>query len=325
MTYPVACAVRRENFIARGKRGCIVAALWLTCCVAGAVDIDKDDAGRTVRLPRPVRRVITLAPHLTELLFAVGAGESLVGADRFSDAPPEMRNVERIGDANRIDVERVLRLKPDLVLAWHRGATAREIGQLEAAGVSVLYLDPQSVGAVADAIERLGHWLGRLQLGRARAVALRSEWAALRNQAAGQPPVRVFFQVWSTPPMTVNKHHFIDDVLRGCGGQNVFADQAPLVPSVSTESVLAADPEVILTARERGPSQHAAQPGWERDPSAPEFRIWQGYRAATAIKRRWMFTLDGDLISRQGPRLLDAARSICQVLSSVREERLARP
>jgi len=306
-------------------RAWIAAALWSACFMAGAMDLPMDDAGRAVRLERPVRRVITLAPHLTELLFAVGAGGSLVGADRFSDAPPEVRGVERVGDANRIDVERVLRLKPDLVLAWHRGATARQIGQLEAAGIPVLFLDPQSVEAVADALDRLGQWVGKPEAGRARAAALRSEWAALRRQSAGQPTVRVFYQLWNTPPMTVNNKHFIDDVIRGCGGRNVFADLAPLVPTVSMESVLAKDPEVVFTARERGPAQQAHQLVWERDPRAPEFIVWQDYRKSTAVKRRWMFTLDGDLISRQGPRLLDAARSICQALALVREERSAKP
>jgi len=295
-----------------------IAAAALAPRPVGAVVV-VDDAGRSVVVERPPERVVTLAPSLAELVFAAGAGRSLVGVSELSDYPAEARAIARIGDAGRVDVERVLALRPDLVIVWQRGNVAREIEQLERAGVRLFQLAPQRLDEVARAIERLGALLGHEASATRRAAELRASLARLRAAHASAAPVRVFYQVWQQPLMTVNRRQIIDDILGVCAGTNVFADLAPLVPTVSTEAVVTADPEAILTA-----SEQTGAAAWRRDPDSAAFALWRRQPRLTAVRHGWLYTLDGDLISRQGPRIVDGAAAVCSVLDEVRRERAAR-
>ena len=295
-----------------------IAAAALAPRPVGAVVV-VDDAGRSVVVERPPERVVTLAPSLAELVFAAGAGRSLVGVSELSDYPAEARAIARIGDAGRVDVERVLALRPDLVIVWQRGNVAREIEQLERAGVRLFQLAPQRLDDVARAIERLGALLGHEASATRRAAELRASLARLRAAHASAAPVRVFYQVWQQPLMTVNRRQIIDDILGVCAGTNVFADLAPLVPTVSTEAVVTADPEAILTA-----SEQTGAAAWRRDPDSAAFALWRRQPRLTAVRHGWLYTLDGDLISRQGPRIVDGAAAVCSVLDEVRRERAAR-
>jgi len=297
----------------------------LAALAIGTVSVDAvaltavDDAGRSVVLERPPERVITLAPSLTELVFAAGGGATLVGVSALSDFPEQARSIARVGDAGRIDVERVLSLKPDLVLVWQRGNLGRELEQLERAGVRLFQLEPQRLDDVIGAIERLGTLLGHEVEASRRAAALRAELARLRQAHARSAPVTVFYQVWQQPLMTVNGQQIVNDILGVCAGRNVFAGLAPLVPIVSTESVVAADPEAILTA-----SETTGQAAWQRDPASPSFALWRRQTHMVAVRRGWLYTLNGDAISRQGPRIVDGAAAVCAVLDEVRRERAAR-
>ncbi len=277
-----------------------------------------DDRGRRVAWQSPPARVVTLAPSLTEIVYAVGGGVRLVAADRYSDHPPAARALPRVGDALRVDIERLLALQPDLVLAWGSGNTGRELAQIEATGVPVFFLEPRRLDDVPRALERVGALLGLAAQGEQAAAALRSELAALRSVHAARAPVSVFYQVWSRPLMTLNDQHLIADVIRLCGGRNVFGALKPLVPELSTESVLAADPEVLFTARESGPQAAGAA---QRAPSDAAFALWAPHKGARAVQRGWMFTLPGDTISRQGPRIGEGARAVCSALDEVRRER----
>lgn len=280
-----------------------------------------DDSGRRVELAAPPQRVITLAPSLTELVFAVGGGPQLVATVDGSDHPPAALQVPRVGNYERVDVERIVGLKPDLVLVWSSGNTMRELAQLEAAGLRLFHLEPRRLDALPSALERIGTLLGRADDGQRAGRKLRDELAALRASHAGLPPVRVFYQVWSRPLMTINDEQIISDVMRLCGGRNVFGALKPLVPEVSTESVAAADPEAILAARATAPG--AGDGGAKRAAHDPAFATWAPLRSITAVRRGWIFTLPGDTISRQGPRIVDGARAMCAALAQVRRERAA--
>jgi iron complex transport system substrate-binding protein len=275
-----------------------------------------DDAGHSFVIERPPERIVTLAPSLTELVFAAGGGASLVGTSALSDFPPAARDIARVGDAGRLDVERVIALKPDLVLIWQRGNTSRELEQLEAAGLRLFQLEPRRLGDVARAIERLGQLLGHEAEAKQRASEMRSALDRLRRAHAGAAPVTVFYQVWRQPLMTVNGKHLIDDILTLCGGRNVFAGLTPLVPILSSEAVVGANPEAILTA-----SETASAEAWKRDPDNPSFAAWRRHRSMTAVRRSWLYALNGDNISRQGPRVVDGATAVCAVLDQVRAER----
>lgn len=297
----------------RSLGACLLLAAGLAVQAAPHVD----DAGRSVDLPTPPRRVVTLAPNLTEFVYAVGAGDTLVGTMDTSNYPEAATRVPRIGDYQRLDVERILALKPELILVWHHGNQGRELGQLEAAGLRLFYLEPRRIDDVPRALSRVGALLGREAQGRAQAQALQRELDALRAGHAGAAPVSVFFQVWSQPLMTLNGQHLTSDILALCGGRNVFADLPALAPQISVESVVAADPEAMFTARE------SAQEGlaWRRDPQRPAFALWRPFTRLTAVRRGWMYSVPGDLITRQGPRIVDGVRAVCAALDEVRLER----
>ena len=299
-------------------RAAAFAVLVAFACTASdaAPIVAVDDAGRTLTLARPAARVVTLAPSLTELVFAAGGGSAVVATDSSSDYPAAVRSLPRVGDAARLDVERIVALQPDLVVVWRHGNTTREINQLEAIGLHVFRLEPQRLDEVSRAIERLGVVLGHEATARSAAEALRAALGRLRDRHAMAAPVRVFYQVWSSPLMTVNRGQIVNDVIELCGGRNVFASLAPLVPQVSTEAVLAAGPEVILTSDELG-----AGALLRRDAGAAALAVWRRHATLAAVKGGWLYTLNGDAISRQGPRIVDGATAVCEALDEVRRER----
>ena len=275
-----------------------------------------DDAGREVRLDPPPRRIVTLAPNLTELVHAIGAGSLIVATGEGSNHPPEVLALPRVADHQRIDIERLVALKPDLVLVWDSGNTMRELAQLESAGVRLFRLEPRRLDDVPRALERVGVLLHRPDEGRARAQALRRDLATLRERHAGAAPVRVFYQVWSRPLLTLNGQHLVSDAIQACGGRNVFAHLSHLVPQLSSESVVQADPEAILTAVDG-----TAPP--RRAPDDAAFAQWTQLGAPTAARAGWLYMVPADLVVRGGPRIADGVAAVCKVLDDVRRERAA--
>lgn len=292
-------------------------AVVLLAVLAAASDaapiVERDAAGRTVRLDRPAARVVSLAPGLTELVFAAGGGASLIAVDTASDYPPAALSLPRIGDASRLDIERIVASKPDLVLVWQSGNTGREVEQLESLGIRTFRVEPRRLGDVPRAIEQIGRLLGRSGEAAATAAALRQRLAGLRARHAGAAPVRVFYQVWSSPLLTISGGHMVNDAIELCGGRNVFAALKALVPHVSIEAVIAADPEAFFTASERGGGR-----GFAREPAAPGFAVWQRHRNLAATRGGFFYALDGDAISRQGPRIADGVAAVCAALDEVR-------
>jgi iron complex transport system substrate-binding protein len=295
----------------------LVLLLLALCAFAADAAVHVDDAGRRVELPRAAQRVVTLAPNLTEFVYAVGAGNTLVGTMDTSNFPEEAKRVPRIGDYQRLDVERIVSLQPDLILVWHHGNQGRELAQLEAAGLRLFYLEPRRLDDVPRALLRIGALVGREAPAGARAADLRRELSALRARHAGAPPVKVFFQVWPQPLMTLNDDHLTSDVMALCGGINVFGALPQLVPQLSVESVIAADPEVFFTTRE----SPVSEPAWRRDPQHGAFEMWRRFGGLTAVRRGWMYSVPGDLITRQGPRIVEGARAACEALDEVRRQR----
>ena len=279
-----------------------------------------DDTGRAWRFQHPPSRVVTLAPSLTELVFAAGGGSAIVAVSSLSDYPPAARGIARIGDVTRLDVERIVALKPDLVLVWNRGNTTRELDQLEAAGLRLFRLEPQRLGEVAQAIERLGVVLGHRTVAEQAAGRFRASVAALRDSHVAASPVRVFYQVWPSPLMTVGSGQIINEAIDLCGGRNVFARLPALIPLVSVESVIVADPEAVF-----GTDAGAGAALLRRDPNAPAFAVWRRHPGVTAVQQGWLYLLAGDVISRQGPRIVEGVAAMCRALDAVRHERSPAP
>lgn len=265
-----------------------------------------DDAGRGVELPRPARRIVSLAPHLTELLHAAGAGERVVGADSGSDFPAAARRLPRVGDSTQLDLERIVALRPDLVVAWADGTPARQLQRLQALGIPVWHSRIGRLEDIAATLRRLGTLAGTPAPADAAARRFEAELQALRVRWAGRRELRVFHQVWPRPLMTVNGRQFISQVLELCGARNVFADLAPLAPVVSEEAVLRLDPDAITASGGDG--------GGGSDPLAR----WRAFGRLRAVRADALLVLDADTLHRPTDRLLQGASTLCERLDAVR-------
>ena len=276
-------------------------ALYCCCLPLQAAVTVQDDTGRSVTLPQPAMRIVSLAPHLTEQLFAIGAGEKIVGAVDYSDYPEAAKAIPRVGGYSRLDLERILALKPDLVVGWQSGNDARAIERLEGLGLVVYLSEPRRLPDIADGMARLGVLVGRPVEGGQQAEAFRRQIELLRQQYAQQQKRTVFYQIWNRPLMTINGQHLINDVITLCGGRNIFAEVEALTPRVSLEAVLAADPEVII----------ASGMGKERPEWLDEWKQWPQLRA---VKAGQLFVIDPNIIQRATPRLLLGAEQMCRLL-----------
>ena len=256
----------------------------------------KDDYGNVVRLPGPAARIVSLAPHLTELVYAAGAGARMVGAVEYSDFPPPARELPRVGSDAHISLEAVLALKPDLIVAWPNAGSVRAINRLGELGLPVFRSEPRELEDIATTLERLGALAGTSAQAERAAQAFRARKAQLEKRYAARPKVRVFYQVWDRPLLTVNGDHVISKVIALCGGENVFAALPLIAPEVDAEAVLRAAPDVILTSR-----SDAQPPSW-----LPGTRL---------------FVVPADLIQRHTPRLLDGAEHVCRALEDARQGR----
>ncbi len=287
----------------------------LACAATARASVSVvDDSGAAVTLAAPAQRVISLAPHATELIYAAGGGTKLVGAVDYSDYPPAAQRVPRVGDNRALDLERIAALKPDLIVVWRHGNAQRETDRLRALGIPLFFSEPRTLDDVATSLTRLGQLLGTQASAQAAAAHYRDAIAQLRARYAAQPTVTVFYQVWDRPLMTLNGSSLFSQVIALCGGRNVFAGLAPLVPTVSDEAVLAADPEVIMTT---GPGASAA------DQPLPSLARWRAWPRLTAVAHGNLFAIDGDLLSRPGPRVAQGAALLCRDLDMARERRVA--
>jgi iron complex transport system substrate-binding protein len=263
-----------------------------------------DDSGHTVSLPRPPQRIVTLGAHLAEQLFALGVGDRVVGVSRFTDFPAEAAQRPVIGDAMAIHHEAIAQLKPDLVVVWRSGFPERARAPLKALGVPVFESEIRSVAELAGSLRTLGRLLGRADAGLAQAAQVEREWAALQAEYAGRSPVRVFYQLWHQPLMTVNRGHLIHQAIAACGGRNLFAELPALTPTVSWEAAVQRNPQVIAMAG--APSDH------------PELARWPQFPRVEAVKHQRFAMVEGDLINRMGPRFLQGARQLCKAIDRAR-------
>ncbi|HSN40808.1 MAG TPA: cobalamin-binding protein [Burkholderiales bacterium] len=284
--------------------------LALQNCIAAAAVSLADDRGKTVVLAAPAQRIVTLAPHLAEIVFAAGAGERLVGVARFSDYPQAAQRLPQVGDGSRVDLERIVVLRPDLILAWKSGNQAGDIARLEKLGYPVLVTEPSRLEDIPRLLRAVGTLAGTALAAQREIDKFNNKINMLRNYYGSRPRLRVFYEIWSRPLLTVNRRHMISDVMTLCGGRNVFAEAPVLTPVVSVEAVLAAQPEAILgggSAAEAG--RFAAQ--WRESP-------------VEALRKVPVFYVEPDIIQRQTPRIVEGAEAICKDLESVRRNRQGR-
>jgi iron complex transport system substrate-binding protein len=290
--------------------------LFLLLCLhvvqARATITVHDDAGSKVVLQQPAKRVISLAPHVTELIFAAGGGERIVGTVSYSDYPPAAKDIPRVGDHKRIDIERLIALKPDLLVVWLHGGSERQLEPLRRLGIPFYYSEPQTLADIPEALLTIGKLLGTEDIAQKRSAELRQRLAGLAAKYGAQPKVRVFYQVWDQPLYTLNGSSIVSDAIRLCGGENIFGHLPLKAPTVSIESVLLENPEVIIS-------------GDRRNKTASGLERWKQYPTFSAAQRDNLFLVDADLMNRAGPRAVDGAEQMCHILEQARQRRKEQP
>jgi iron complex transport system substrate-binding protein len=258
--------------------------------------------------PAVYSRLVSLAPNLTELVFAAGAGDTLVGVSAYSDYPPVARDLPVVGDAFAVDQEQLALLRPDALLAWESGMPEHVVDELRQAGYQVELIRTRSLQDVALALRRIGALTGHSRHADAAADEFLDGLLALRQEYSSAAPIRVFYQVYQRPLYTINGEHYVSELIQLCGGQNIFADLNALAPAISVEAVIERDPEVMLASTDAG------------DDAFAEWRRWPGL---SAVRSGNQFMMPADSIGRGTPRLLAAGQILCRVLQAAREKRIA--
>jgi iron complex transport system substrate-binding protein len=251
-------------------------------------------------------RIVALAPNLAELVFAAGAGETLVGVSAYSDYPPAVEKLPLVGDAFTIDQERLAMLGPDLLLAWESGTPAHVVDELRHAGYEVEIIRTRSLDDIAAALVRIGRLAGTEQQALGVAAEFSGGLQKLGDAYADAGPIRVFYQVSSRPLYTVGREHFASELIALCGGSNVFADLDQLAPAIDVEAVIDRDPEVMLAGDDAGSNA---------------FAEWDRWPAIAANRHGNRFLLPADELSRPTTRVLTAGVAICEALQKARTRR----
>jgi iron complex transport system substrate-binding protein len=290
-------------------RGAVFALLICLMPPAAATDVVQvvDVRGRTVQLEAPAQRVLSLTPHITELLFVLGAQDTIIATVEHSDWPEEARDLPRIGDAFRVDRERLLLLDPELVVAWDSGTAVELVEWLESRGTPVYVTDALELADISRSLRDLGVLTGHEETAESAASQFEAGIAELAEHYRDAATVRVFYQISPRPLYTVGGTHIISEVLALCGGQNVFAGLKELAPTVSVEAVIEQNPEVIMA----GTWPEAASP----------LESWHAFPMLTAVRNGALFTVSADLLHRATPRMRDAVVSVCDFLEAARERR----
>jgi len=278
----------------------LIAAPFVRAAPVAAIDA----TGERVELGSSARRIVSLAPHATELLFAAGAGAQIVGVLAPADFPAEAKSVPRVGDSSRLDFERILALKPDLAVAWPYLAPG-QIERLRALRIPLFVSDPRTPAAIADELERLGALAGTGATASRAAAALRSRLVALERRERGSARLSVFYEIWPSPLYTIGGGHLISAALDLCGGENIFARLAMPAPQVGIEDVLAAQPEAIIAG-----TDDAVRPPWLDD--------WRRWRSLPAVAHGNLFVTDANLLHRAGPRFISGMEGLCTALDRAR-------
>jgi iron complex transport system substrate-binding protein len=287
----------------------LIAALVLASAYTGSASAAitvRDDDGNTVTLQKPAQRVIAMAPHVTEMLFAAGGADRIIGAVTYSDYPEAAKSIPRIGDNRLVDMERVIAMKPDLIVVWLHGSSERQIDTLRQLGIPLFHSEPQKLDAIPDSLLRLGQLMGTESAAQPASAELRRQLDALRKQYSNRPPVRLFYQVWDKPLYTLNGAHIVSDAIRLCGGVNIFSNLKAVAPIVGIEAVLQEDPEAIFGTSEK---------------NYGGVNLWRPYANLKAVRNDNLFTLNGELLNRAGPRMIAGTAALCEKLELARQHR----
>jgi len=265
-----------------------------------------DDTGQRIVLEKPASRIISLAPHTTELLYSAGATDQIIGTVSFSDYPEQAKKIKNIGSSNKFDLELIVALKPDLIVAWKSGNTMARIDELKHLGFPVFINEPRKFTDISESLLKLGVLLNTQEIAQTQAKQFNQTILKLRMENQHKASVYVFYQVWNDPLFTINGEHLISKVISLCGGKNVFESVNVLSPQIGIEAVLQANPQVIVAGTNESRSHWLG-----------EWKKWTGMQA---VKNKHLYAINADLIVRHTPRIVQGAQQMCKILDKVREK-----
>lgn len=266
-----------------------------------------DDFGNEVILSSTVKRIVTLAPYLTELVYSAGAGERLIATVSYSDYPEASNKLPSIGDANGIDIEAVVNLAPDLVISWHSGNGAAIANNLSRLGISVFESEPDSIEKISSTIQRIGKLAGTEQVANKNIQEFINEIDILSSQYSKQKKVTVFYQFWNKPIYTIGGLHLISKHIELCGGENIFADQETLSLNTDMESIIIRNPAIIIAS-----GNDNQRPLWLDD--------WKEWRNIEAVSNNNLHYIPPDLIQRHTIRVAQGIKYLCEVIEIARQK-----
>lgn len=265
-----------------------------------------DDDGTTVSLSSNATRIISLAPSLTELIYAAGAGDKLVGVVEYSDYPEAAKSIPIVGRHDLLDLERILILRPDLIIAWQSGNPRASVNRLRQLGLTVYVAEPKSLDSIPDHIDKIAKLSGTQVIAEQVTSAFRQKLATLTETYSDKAPVSTFYQIWDAPLISAGGNELINDIIELCGGRNIFAEIKLLAPKVSEEAVLVRDPEAIIAS-----GMDIERPEWLDN--------WKRWPSIRAVANGNLFFIPPDLLQRHTPRALQGAQMMCEQLELARE------
>jgi iron complex transport system substrate-binding protein len=265
----------------------------------------EDDSGSQVILARPAERIVSLAPHVTELLYVAGAGSHVVGVAAYSDYPDEAKRLPRVGGGGGLDLEAIVSMRPDLIVGWISGNPAWQIERLRNMGYPIYLTEPRHLLDIARHIEHLGMLAGTTPVAQPASRLFHHEYQVLRSRYARNRRLKVFYQILDPSLITVNGEHMIHQIIHFCGGRNIFSGLPILTAVVNMETVWEADPDVIIAGGTEGM--------WS------DWRTrWRAWRHLTAVRNDALYFIHADLIHRHSPRILQGVREVCMALDRAR-------
>ena len=264
-----------------------------------------DDTGVSVVLSQPAKRLVVLGPNLIESLYEIGAGDYILGASEYSDYPEAAKTIPRVGSHNTINFEMIISLAPDLILIWHSGFGAESVAKLRSLGLNVYASEPKTLDDIESLLNDLGQLTGLPESTAIAATQYRNEFNRLQHTYSEKETVSVFYQVWHEPMQTLNGDHVVNAVIELCGGKNVFANLPEIAPRVSVESVIAMNPDVIISSGSDN-----------RD--AKKLDFWQRWKMVSAVQNEQVYFINADSLVRHAPRILQGAQQLCDLLERSR-------
>lgn len=251
------------------------------------------------------QRIVALAPHIVEMLFDIGAGDEIVGTVDFADFPKAALKIPRIGGYHGIQIEKILALKPDLVIVWKSGNKISDIEQMEKMGLNIIYSQPHKIEDVAQELRKLGKITNHEIQAEAVANRYAHKLKTLRQQYDNIAPMKVFYQLWPEPMRTVNKETLINQLIEVCQGENVFASNPTPYPQIGIENVIVAQPEIIILPDEKS-NQEQPIIDWHKWPEIP------------AAKHNRFIRVNADLMHRFSTRMLEGIEDMCEKIDAYR-------